>query len=113
LQGSSGVHILLVQHTRCPEHGELVHSSRTHHHLLETHADPYPSVSDGTRDASAEEGHEHCSLSAHRRDALVSFAETGALARILEAPHDVMLADAFVLADSVRFRVAPKTSPPA
>jgi hypothetical protein len=37
LQGSTGGHMLLVEHSRCVEHGELVHNSEAHAHVSAAH----------------------------------------------------------------------------
>jgi len=113
LQGSSGGHMLLVEHARCAEHGELVHNGEAHDHVASEHGRADSATVHGTPDAGADEAHEHCSASADRRDALVSIVEAQVSARVSEAPHGCTLPNAFVVADTARFRVAPKNSPPA
>ncbi|MDH3202524.1 MAG: hypothetical protein OEM15_16660 [Myxococcales bacterium] len=110
LQGSSGGHMLLVEHTKCAEHGELVHDA--HGHPANLANDPGPSLL-GTSNAQTEASHDHCSLATERRDAVTSIvgaSVTGMLTII--APDDVEIE--VTPSDSApRFRLAPKNSPPA
>jgi hypothetical protein len=113
LQGSSGGHMLLVQHTRCAQHGELVHKDEAHQHVAAEHADANAVAVQGTPDAGFDEAHDYCSVSADRRDGLVAIADARASAHVCKAPHGIALASAFVASDAARFLVAPKNSPPA
>jgi len=113
LQGSSGGHLLLVEHGRCAEHGELVHNGEAHDHVASEHGHTDSVAVHGMPDAGADEAHEHCSASADRRDALVSLVEAQLSARVNEAPQGSTRPNAFIVADTARFRVAPKNSPPA
>ncbi|MBW1757036.1 MAG: hypothetical protein JRJ80_12810 [Deltaproteobacteria bacterium] len=113
LQGSSSGHMLLVEHARCTEHGELVHNGAAHQHVAGKHAhSDAPSVH-GTPDAGSEQAHDHCTPSVDRRDAIGSIADPLTSTRVCEARRGFALADAFVATDTSRFRIAPKNSPPA
>jgi hypothetical protein len=113
LQGSTGGHLLLVEHTRCAEHGELVHGNSLHHHASDDLVGPNDPAVSGIARGTAEGSHEHCALSADRRDAL----------HLIPGPRIVAYADAAgevseppttrPTADLGRFRIAPKNSPPA
>ena len=113
LQGSSGGHMLLIEHTRCAEHGELVHGSEAHDHDAFTHAEADRlAFQSGSKDASAE-AHEHCALSVDRRDATPSIVHAK-VARCPIAASPSAAPDApFILGAAERFRIAPKNSPPA
>ena len=105
--------MLLIQHTRCAEHGELIHGGEAHHHEglahVETDAVAFESASTGASD----EGHGHCALTVDRRDAPCSITEAQISQRLIEAPEQHPSTDAFVFVEANRFRVAPKNSPPA
>ena len=113
LQGSSGGHMLLVEHTRCAEHGELVHAGEAHHHdasaHVETTAPAFESVSDEASDAA----HEHCALTADRRDAPAAIVEARVLPCLIVGSESARPAEPFAVPTAKRFRVAPKNSPPA
>jgi len=113
MQGSSGGHMLLVEHTRCAEHGELVHDGDAHRHVAGEHAHADSTSVHGTPDASSGEAHDHCALSIDRRDAFVSICTPARSTHALETPHASAPTDAFVVARTARFRIAPKNSPPA
>ena len=113
LQGSSGGHMLLVEHTRCPEHGELVHNGDADPQLAGKHAYEDATSVHGTPDAGADEAHDHCALSVDRRDAIGSIGAALTSARVCEPLRNSALSDAFVASDASRFRIAPKNSPPA
>jgi hypothetical protein len=112
LQGSSGGHMLLVEHTRCAEHGDLVHAGETHHHGAAEVDEADVVTLHGAPAESGEESHEHCAFSADRRDALASAAGTQALRW---TPEEAIAASPVAHRHESRpelFRVAPKTSPP-
>jgi len=105
---------MLVEHGRCAEHGEIVHGTEVHH--LAT-----PRPSSGARAGTladrrpAEAGeHEHCALNANRREASLDIDHAGVAVGSLHEEQTL----APVVRDrppgiGARFRVAPKTSPPA
>jgi len=112
LQGSSGGHMLLVEHRQCAEHGELVHGSEAHAHV--SHG---PSLAEGSatiaaHEAGADDSHEHCLLCADRR----AIAATSADSVVIDirtrdaAPAPRTLPE---LAGPPVHRTAPKNSPPA
>jgi hypothetical protein len=112
-QLSTLLHILVVDHQRCPEHGELVHAS--------LRRAPAPAndplvvgrvsvVAPGETNGD-DQGDDHCLSLAHRRDAWVGAAAP-------EIPFVVPTAAATTLppADAAPltrlWMLAPKTSPP-
>ena len=113
LQGSSGGHMLLVEHTRCAEHGELVHGGEAHHHDASTHVETDGIAFEGVSDDASSEAHEHCALTVDRRDTLLTIVESQASPHLVEVRQSFASADAFVPGDARRFRIAPKNSPPA
>lgn len=113
LQGSSGGHMLLVEHTRCAEHGELVHDGATHHHEGSAQVEAGVAAFQGVPDEGSGEAHEHCALTVDRLDALLSIADAQVSARFFE-PQAAFTSTALSNAvETRRFRVAPKNSPPA
>jgi len=113
LQGSSAGHMLLVQHTRCAEHGELVHSGDAHQHLAGAHSHADAAAVHGTPGPGSDEAHDHCALSVDRRDAIVSIGAPVCSTHSFETPHAFAPNEAFGVARTARFRIAPKNSPPA
>lgn len=112
LQGSSGGHMLLVEHTRCAEHGELVHGDPHQHGAGPQQQAESPALH-GMPDPSTEEGHDHCSVSSDRRDALVLIAAPDAGIQASKAHEPLALHSAIIPPITPRFRIAPKNSPPA
>ena len=113
LQGSTGGHMLLVEHTRCAEHGELVHGDASHHHGSGDPADVNGPALSGIAEGSAEESHEHCALSVDRRDAQHRIADSPTVACLDQAGEAFEPRIAAPTTDPRRFRIAPKNSPPA
>jgi hypothetical protein len=105
--------MLLVEHTRCAEHGELVHEGERHHHdaVADSSEDGAAVESGGKEPASST--HEHCALTADRRDAVVSTAESPLYGALAIVSDEQAFEQRFVHVDVARFRVAPKNSPPA
>ena len=113
LQGTTGGHMLLVEHTRCAEHGELVHDGDRHHHDTVAHATEDAPAFESSSDESSTSAHEHCALTADRRDALVTTAESQVCGLVAVVVEERVFEQPLVLAKAPRFRVAPKNSPPA
>lgn len=114
LQGSSAGHMLLVEHARCAEHGELIHGDQRHGHGPVARDDAgSPSIA-GHSDPGSDETHGHCALWSDRRQtvAAVPQAQVG-LAPVCDVAGWTMPVRQRVHEDSSRFRVAPKNSPPA
>ncbi len=112
LLGSSGGHMLLVEHSRCAEHGELVHGA-AHHHGAGANRQAESAMLHGSPDAGSEEAHDHCSALTDRRDALVSIADTGPGIRVLEMQRELSLPGTEIASSTSQLQLAPKTSPPA
>lgn len=109
LQGSSVGHHLLVEHSRCAAHGELTHG-------VEAHGHAEPSAEAEQRQAfegRSDETHEHCAWSADRRDAFARVAATETVGESVEGVHGFFPARLVEPSSRLRFRVAPKNSPPA
>lgn len=113
LQSSTGGHMLLVEHTRCAEHGELVHGGEAHHDAAGGDAHNGSAAAQGAADARGDEAHHHCSLWSDRRDGLASIDDADAWFQVAEARADFTLRSAVIVPRTPRFQIAPKTSPPA
>jgi hypothetical protein len=107
-------HYVLVEHTRCAEHGELLHaveSAQAHRLGGASAADPN---GDALRrgEVAHDEGHDHCATTSDRRKSLCASAVEGtplrvdSLVRFYE--HGIQIVDV----DAAIYCVAPKTSPP-
>ena len=118
------LHLALVEHTRCAEHGELIEGARAarpDHAALASPAPPAlvfvdrsSRVEDGAVPAEHGHGHEHCLLSPFRRER----ASCGAALAVAPV-HDVAADEhASAVASAPRtgaialYRIAPKNSPP-
>jgi len=113
LQGSNGGHMLLVEHARCAEHGELVHNGVDHHHETGGYAESDSPTFQNTSSDRPEEAHEHCAFSADHRNGLIAIGGAQLSTHAYEARVDFALASVFVGPSGARFRIAPKNSPPA
>lgn len=110
LQASSAGHMLLVEHSRCIEHGRLVHGHETH-----ARRDIAQDTAGKTALRSAPEsdaGDDHCELTAERRAAPTRVVEARVSDAALSADQLSLLAQMSRVDDGPRFRVAPKNSPP-
>ncbi|MGB3050266.1 MAG: hypothetical protein WBB42_04675 [Polyangiales bacterium] len=112
LQGSSGGHMLLVEHSRCAEHGELVHGG-AHQHEAGADRQAESLLLQGAPDSGPDEAHGHCPGLSDRRDALVSIGAVRAGIRVPAAQAELRLLRADIAPSTFRLRLAPKTSPPA
>jgi len=114
LQGSTGGHMLLVEHTRCAEHGELIHGAAPDHDATESPA----TANTGTVDQAPDDGpsggaHEHCTLTSDRREVIAAVSDSPMTRRLDETAPLSLGVDSFVFVDTKRFQTAPKHSPPA
>jgi MacB-like periplasmic core domain len=107
----------LVEHERCPEHGELIHTDgqdpvEPRVSVGRTSVDTKPSVEPGN--TRPQDTHDPCSVTAAvRQRASAVSADAGGK---IEPPCELAAepaADRPFLASRVGYRVAPKTSPPA
>lgn len=104
------LHLWLVPHTRCAEHGETVHDARGHAARVTADEPRELSASPSAPGAALDDGHDHCQLLTERRAAHVERptgtlplgAVAGAVAPCLE----------HVPATTTLYRIAPKVSPP-
>jgi hypothetical protein len=113
VQGSTGGHMLLVEHSKCVEHGELVHNSEAHTHVRNQHAHADSVALRATQHGGSEQAHEHCGLSFDRRDALALVEASAVSTPRVDIVRKLGLTDAFIAPVVARFRIAPKNSPPA
>jgi hypothetical protein len=116
-QLSTLLHILVVEHQRCPEHGELVHAPvrRSPPSLLAALAlagtADRPTLIAPADAASEDSADDHCLSLAHRRDALVN----GAVAQkpiILQNSARATTPPPAIAPLARLWMLAPKTSPP-
>ena len=105
--------MLLVEHTRCAEHGELVHGDQAHPHHAEADAGTDRTALRSASKDGAEDTHEHCAFAVDRRDALIEIVDAQPFGSLVEALGSMPSASPFVALDAERFRLAPKNSPPA
>jgi len=116
---STYVHLLLVQHSTCPEHGEIIDQpagqptpadslSRVQRHASQ--AQPaWQSTESGD-----EHRHAHCAFVLSRRQVFAACAALSAyLAPPIEHPAPPAHRDVRPVARIADFRLAPKQSPPA
>jgi len=109
------VHLIAVEHARCPEHGEALHvkdgaaSPALAHALHAGDAHTESSV-----DAAPPELHadDHCSWLAERRDARLAPAIAAVSLPLAEAPRLPALAPPPCASSALLYRLAPKQSPP-
>ncbi len=102
--------MLLVEHTKCVEHGELVHDA--HGHPVDLTADADRSLR-GTSDPEREASHDHCSLATERRDAVTPIDDAWVTHMLtIDAPDGIAI-EITPSEKAPRFRLAPKNSPPA
>lgn len=114
MQGSSAGHMLLVEHVRCAEHGELIHGTQRHSEASSPRGDSPWAAVDAQTHQESDEAHVHCALSSNRREAPAPIASARVrAASSCEAPLRMRFACQCLCDDSSRFRVAPKSSPPA
>lgn len=113
LQGSNGGHMLLVEHTRCAEHGDLVHGTEAHHQADGDHAGVDAVALEAVSDEASEVAHEHCSVNAERRDGDVAVSEAEVSPCLLASAELGAAPTTFASVEAERFRLAPKNSPPA
>ncbi len=110
-QAATFAHLALVRHVTCAEHGELVHASDESVRRPPTQAgatvDAFASTVDHHR-------HDHCLVCIFRRETssgLVPVLQSAGLWRGVESAAAAR--PAVVGAAVARYRLAPKTSPPA
>lgn len=105
--------MLLVAHTRCAEHGELVHEEQRHHHDAVADSSEDGAAWESGSDEASSAAHQHCALTADRRDAVVSTAESQLCGSLAVVRYEKTFEQPLVRVSVPRFRVAPKNSPPA
>lgn len=113
LQGSHGGHMLLVEHTRCAEHGELIHGGESHGHLVEGSDAGAEIRFEEAPAPSDDDAHEHCGHASERRDAVANLARSVVVA---QSDRTGSFRDPIANHFSTRARLyqtAPKNSPPA
>ena len=113
LQGSTGGHMLLVEHSRCAEHGELVHGHASRDLAADTGEQARGPAFETRHEQGADEGHVHCALSANQRDVLAVIVEAQLCPRVAETSEHLVVERADLSPQAKPFRIAPKNSPPA
>jgi len=110
-QGLVVGHHVLVTHTRCAEHGELVHADEHPAHVGSARAMELEHASIDAGDAAHSEDHEHCTAGTDRRRALqpAGYADVDAALAVANVSWVVVPRDVPGRAVHV---IAPKTSPP-
>jgi hypothetical protein len=114
-QFASALHMVLVEHVRCAEHGELVHADGEHD-ADHAGADQRDVSSDGPTISSssgdADHGHDHCLICSERRK--LTLLPTAIPELLAPEVSNLLLAlcpDASLYTSRV-YSYAPKTSPP-
>lgn len=104
--------MLLVEHTQCPEHGELVHGELDHVRSGDTAGSERPGLRNygGTETQST---HDHCTHAAERRDALVEVASSPWPIVSSDRTTPWLSIETPCVERSALLRLAPKNSPPA
>jgi hypothetical protein len=113
LQGSTGGHMLLVEHSRCTEHGELVHGHAPDDLGAATREQTQGSAFETRSEGGSDAAHEHCGLSANRRDALATIVDARLHPEVVETVERLLVRRAALAPQTTLIRIAPKNSPPA
>jgi hypothetical protein len=119
-QLSAFLHFIVVQHSVCAEHGELIHAGAGD--SVHSSAESSPFRADGETVDSAEHapgadtghGHDHCSVCAQRREIAAFHRAPGVVPP--NAETELVLAGdrgARILSSVPLYLLAPKNSPPA
>ncbi len=108
-------HYALVEHTRCAEHGELVHvGGHADAHGTEHGAGAAADVASDlitTGEAAHDESHEHCATCSERRKVICAPAPIVATVSVRVDPSSTPVVQVFGASRAV-YWIAPKTSPP-
>lgn len=113
LQGSTGGHMLLVKHSRCTEHGEFVHGHAPDDLGAATREQTQGSAFETGSEGGSDAAHEHCDLSANRRDVLATIVEARIHPEVIETAEHLLVRRADLASQTRLIRIAPKNSPPA
>lgn len=109
------LHLVLVQHVTCPEHGEWVHAPSAGALAAAvstpTPGHDTPAVEKSTADEK--HVHDHCSATCTRRDDVVSQRPGVTLQAFLQLTQAPLHLQAAVAPAIALLRLAPKASPPA
>ena len=107
-QGALAAHFALVRHEYCPETGGFVHV----HGAVPEHSRSQETRAPGLHRALEEDSHpEHCAVAGLRRDVGLP-PEANALLTFDDGLMLVVADKPWTLPASLRFRLAPKQSPP-
>ena len=102
------IHVALVRHERCAEHGEVVHRGHAEADSLALRA-PVPVGNHVVESSHTEQSHDHCGVATERRHQ--SYGQPAQ--STAPGVPDVQPSPLALLADTVAvYRRAPKTSPP-
>ncbi len=115
-QFGSLAHLAFVRHGVCAEHGDLVHTfgDASEQHAVDTEGQGIDSASRGTQTGGDGDAHDHCTLATTARDGALIGAQAPA-ARTLAPTAAPRTPDSQLdrSIERARYRLAPKTSPPA
>lgn len=107
-QAGSFVHFIAIEHTTCPEHGELIEASAAHYALASASAEP--AIQAGGEAASHDDD-QHCTIAVAAPHAAVLRATSVSSSVAHAVEHEAAVARVFVAQDL--YRLAPKSSPPS
>lgn len=112
-QAGGLLHLVLVQHITCPEHGEWVHAEagRQPAALRPVVQHHTPTVEKSAADEQHE--HDHCSVTCSRRDEAVFTAQGVTVETSFMLTKAAAFTRAVVTPTIALLRLAPKASPPA
>jgi len=107
-QGAVAAHFALVRHEYCPETGGFIHV----HGAVPEHSRSQGTSAPGLHRALEEDSHpEHCAMAGLRRDVGLP-PESSALQPFDDGLTLLVADEPWTLPASLRFRLAPKQSPP-
>lgn len=114
---SSYVHLLLVQHSTCPEHGEIIDQPAGQPPSTDSLAERPAAQTQPTwqsTESAGEHRHAHCAFVLSRRQVFTaSVAISAYLVPPIEHPAPLPQKDVRPVARIAVLRLAPKQSPPA
>jgi hypothetical protein len=105
-------HMVLVSHTVCAEHGEVVHGGDSHEVPSASPDDDVPGQHASNADRTSAADHEHCCGVATHGGALLA-APPALPTQLLGAFDELTIAPAGATITRRLYLLAPKTSPPA
>jgi hypothetical protein len=114
-QLSGTLHLLSAPHTFCWEHGDFVDAEASSAHLDALVASKAPDVEKSLQTSNPESfghSHEHCAVSATRRQPGPLKSISAATVGIVSGPETISISIVTPLSSFLLLRLAPKNSPP-